>query len=402
MIRLIIFASLLSLAFTGVASQRTVERFDPAVFFGVGLGTKVDDVVDVDDLHVTQTDGGLSYDVEGLKLLNAHSFWGFRIDSLHVNQKTEKIHGLYASTIVYEKEERARRVAKEARVAIERITGCDGSPSTRGSSQDTEECETIAHFSFPRVNGWYVCGEIKLYAVAAGYFASLRIYSLSLAFEGHKTFSSMSGNYMGGAHRKQAIAGAFSVAKDKIVIIVTSKGSGSGFIAQDCGKKYLYTNRHVVSGAKSVGVKFLDGSRLQLGDVEVAKGLDLVRFEVSPTYPALEFDETIPDIGERIVTFGNSAGTGVCTEIQGLINGVGPTAVETDAEFVKGNSGSPMLAANYKVVAIATFVVDGKKTVNWTNEGTRFSKTRRFGLRVAGVEWSRMRWVDFVKETEDE
>ena len=164
----------------------------------------------------------------------------------------------------------------------------------------------------------------------------------------------------------------------------------------------MYTNRHVVSGTKSVSAKFLDGSRLRLGDVEVADGRDLVRFEVGLSYPALEFDETIPDIGERIVTFGNSAGTGVCTEIQGLINGVGPAAIETDAEFVKGNSGSPILASNYKVVAVATFVVDGKKTVSWTNEGTRFAKTRRFGLRVAGAEWRKMSWLNFVKETEDE
>ena len=246
-------------------------------------------------------------------------------------------------------------------------------------------------------------GEIKLYSFTTGYFATMRISSLIMAFEGYSSFSSMSGNYSGRGHKKQAIAGAFSAVKDKVVVILSARGSGSGFVAQDQGKKYMYTNRHVVSGSRSISVKFLDGTQLRLGDVvEVAKGLDPVRFEISSTYSALEFDDFMPDIGARIVTFDNSSGTGVCTELHGLINGVGPTAIETDAEFVKGNSGSPILGANYNVVAIATFVVDGKKMVNWTNEGTRFSKTRRFGLRVSGVEWTKMRWPDFVKETEDE
>ena len=235
--RFILVVLLLSVDRVGVVAQASEANFNPEIFFGVGLGIKVEDIVDVDDLHVTQIDGGLSYDVEGLKLLKAHSFWGFRIDSLHVNQRTEKIHGLCASTIVYEKKEHARRVAKEAKSAIERITGCVGSNSARSSSRTTEDHEPIARFTFPRCNGWHVSGEIMLYAVATGYFASFRIYSLSLAFEGHKTFSSMSGNYEGATHKKQAIVGAFSAVKDKVVIIATSKGSGSGFIAQDRGKK---------------------------------------------------------------------------------------------------------------------------------------------------------------------
>lgn len=375
--------------------------FDPAVFFGVELGAKVDDIVDIDDLQVTQTDGGLSYDVEGLKLLNAHSFWGFKIDSIHVNQKTERIHSIYASTIVYERENDARRTARDAVAAIERISGVKGKQSKSGAD-DSENCEVLSSFTFPRYKNHYISGEVKLYSGNEGYFATVRISSITMAIEGHKSFSSMAGDFSVEGRKKQAIAGAFSVAKNKVLMIVTAKCTGSGFIAQDRGKKYLYTNRHVVAGSRSVVAKFLDGTRLQLGDIEVAKGLDLVRFEVGMSYPALEFDETIPDIGERIVTFGNSSGSGVCTEIQGLINGVGPTAIETDAEFVKGNSGSPILGANYKVVAIATFVVDGKKHMDWTNEGTRFSKTRRFGLRVAGAEWLKMRWSDFVKETEDE
>lgn len=389
------------LSFGAMAQVGGGMSFNPSTFFGVGIGEKVYDIVDVDDLHATQTDSGISYDVEGLKLLNAHSFWGFRIDSLQVNLKTDRIHSIYASTIIYERENDARHAAREAWLAIERISGVKGKQRSDGASS-SENGESIVSFAFPRYGKHFVSGEIKMYSAAAGYFAIFRVSSLTMAFEGHSSFSSMSGNYSGVGHKKQMIAGAFAAVKDKVVVISSAKGSGSGFVAQDQGKKYMYTNRHVVSGSRTISVKFLDGTRLVLGDVEVAKGLDLVRFEISTAYPALEFDDSIPNIGDRIVTFGNSSGTGVCTEIQGLINGVGPTAIETDAEFVKGNSGSPILGANYKVMAIATFVVDGKKMINWTNEGTRFSRTRRFGLRVSGAEWIKMRWSDFVKETEDE
>lgn len=57
------------LSFGAMAQVGGGMSFNPSTFFGVGIGEKVYDIVDVNDLHATQTDSGISYDVEGLKLL---------------------------------------------------------------------------------------------------------------------------------------------------------------------------------------------------------------------------------------------------------------------------------------------------------------------------------------------
>ena len=50
--------------------------------------------------------------------------------------------------------------------------------------------------------------------------------------------------------------------KDKIVIIQCDDSSGSGFICEMNGKRYLVTNRHVVEGQSRVFAVFPDGKSL--------------------------------------------------------------------------------------------------------------------------------------------
>ena len=90
--------------------------------------------------------------------------------------------------------------------------------------------------------------------------------------------------------------------------------------------------------------------------------------------------------------FGNSDGADVITALGGKIIGVGPSLIEISAEFVQGNSGSPVLTLDGKVVGIATFAVNGAESENWVKSGTRFDGVRRFALRLDNIHWEAIDW----------
>lgn len=183
--------------------------------------------------------------------------------------------------------------------------------------------------------------------------------------------------------------GAFVAAKDKLAIVVAGDRTGTGFLLRDGGRVFLMTNAHVVRDAPSVDATRLDGVPLRLGDLEVAHGRDLARFEVDSDLPAFAVETATPDIGAPIVVLGNSDGRGVVTEIRGRVLGVGPREIEVDAGFVVGNSGSPVLNRAGRALAIATYLRDCRDDSDWSKAGTRFNGIRRFAVRLRGLLWER-------------
>ena len=178
-----------------------------------------------------------------------------------------------------------------------------------------------------------------------------------------------------------------------LAIIQTEKSTGSGFLVSENNRCYLYTNEHIVRKAKSMPTAMtLDGNSLKLGSFELAKGRDLVRFEVDGFDKGLTIASGLPEINKDIVVFGNSDGVGVATTICGKIVGVGPKLIEVSAEFVQGNSGSPVLLFDGSVVGIATFAIDTSEFDNWLKKDTRFNGVRRFALRMNDIEWQGMKW----------
>ena len=181
--------------------------------------------------------------------------------------------------------------------------------------------------------------------------------------------------------------------KNHLVIVQTERNSGSGFVVKDGDRCYLYTNEHIVRKAKNKPKAVtLDGVELSLGVFELAKGRDLVRFEVNNLNHGLGFATGQPDVNKEIVVFGNSDGVGVATALNGRIVGVGPNLIEVSAEFVQGNSGSPVLFSDGSVVGIATFAIDASESENWVKKDTRFNGVRRFALRLNNVEWQKIEW----------
>ncbi len=192
--------------------------------------------------------------------------------------------------------------------------------------------------------------------------------------------------------KKKPVAsfGLFNSCRDKVAIMKVGKGNATGFVVKADGKTWLYTNEHVVHSAEKITAQCAEGPELEFaGAMEIASDRDLARLELKGQPPAFELAQKVPDLGTEICVVGNSAGGGVLTELCGRVLGQGPVQIEIDAEFVKGNSGSPVFTRDMKVVGVATHVRRPNIGAEngWISQDTRFSLPRRFAMRTDNVKW---------------
>lgn len=185
-----------------------------------------------------------------------------------------------------------------------------------------------------------------------------------------------------------------------LAIIRDGGGAGSGFIAKQDGKIFLFTNAHVAAGMKRPAFTLLDGSRLTPISVEVAVGHDIIRFGVKEVPPqSMEIATSVEKtarINDEVVVFGNSGGGGVVTNLPGKLVGLGPDRIEVSSPFIPGNSGSPIIhVPTGHVLGIATYLT--KERV----EGERSPVTRRYGYRLDSVKkWEPVNWGLFQADAD--
>jgi len=185
-----------------------------------------------------------------------------------------------------------------------------------------------------------------------------------------------------------------------IVIVSTDRGSGTGFVCTLNGKKYVITNTHVLRGAQRFEFHTLAKGELRPLQLEIANDRDLARVSIAaPTASGFQVAAKKPSLGEAVSVLGNSLGQRVVTRLKGTVEGVGPEVIEISAEFVQGNSGSPIINSAGEVLGVATFVTrHGSK--DWVTEGTRFAGTRRFGVRVTeDIDWRLISMRRFYEES---
>lgn len=183
---------------------------------------------------------------------------------------------------------------------------------------------------------------------------------------------------------------------NEMVAIVESRlGSGTGFLVRTEDAVWLYTNEHVLRGGLPVKARLMNGLGLKIRELQIAQDRDVARIKIEGVYPGFRIADKMPEIGVSVSVVGNSDGAGVGTLLTGRVLGVGPEEVEVSAEFVPGNSGSPIIEHGGDVIAVATYVTRGKTGSDWTKAGTRFEQVRRFGVRMDGVLWKSVDWKKY-------
>jgi hypothetical protein len=164
---------------------------------------------------------------------------------------------------------------------------------------------------------------------------------------------------------------------------------------------WLVTNEHVSRIGHPLVAITVDGRRFNFtakSKFQVAKNRDIARLKVPDETFALNMSTKVPTIGDRIWVFGNSAGGNVLTYLEGSINGVGAYEIEVDAQFVGGNSGSPILDDNGDVIALATYATLRNDPSDWVKEGTRFNDVRRYAVTFKSIEWETVDWMLYSRQ----
>ena len=191
---------------------------------------------------------------------------------------------------------------------------------------------------------------------------------------------------------KKQFAYSFNDIHDNLVVIEHDIAVGSGFVAKMDGRYYIFTNQHVIMGGDRIRFKTASGKVLRPKKVELSATRDIARLLLD-TDSGFEIADSLK-MDAPVGVFGNSDGGGVATELYGKVTSVGSELVEVSADFVSGNSGSPVLNLDQEVIGIASFVrfSTDKKTKDDEEPETI---TRRFCYRLTGMQWKAVNWKKY-------
>lgn len=192
------------------------------------------------------------------------------------------------------------------------------------------------------------------------------------------------------------VAGLVKKMSPTVVSIVTTQqagqgyfireveGAGTGIIISKDG--YILTNKHVVSGARSVQVVTSDGTRYEDVTVVGADPLNDIAFLKIKGAENLEVasmgDSGTVRVGQNVIAIGNSLGQYQNTVTSGIISGLGrPVAaassdlgsrvesltdlLQTDAAINPGNSGGPLINMSGQVIGINTAIVSDAQSIGF-------------------------------------
>lgn len=204
------------------------------------------------------------------------------------------------------------------------------------------------------------------------------------------------------AETQQAAAELVRTNTKSLVFVSGKEGQGSGFIARLNGVDYLVTNAHVAAGINDANFQALDGRVVPRGTADAAVEHDVFRMALTPGGPAFEAMDNVDQnaqVGDEVVVLGNAEGSGVVNTIIGKIVGLSANLVETNAPFVPGNSGSPIIHLKTgKVIGVATYAVI-RRYDDATAEKTKEPAIRRFGYRLDSVKtWEPVNWPAFAAQ----
>jgi len=146
---------------------------------------------------------------------------------------------------------------------------------------------------------------------------------------------------------------------------------GSGFVYNTDGR--IITNNHVVDGAKTVDVTFVDGDTYSAKVVGTDAFSDIAVLQITDDFSSESLtplplgDSTQLQVGQQVIAIGNPFGlsdtmtTGIVSQVGRLLPNqeMGfsiPNAIQTDAAINPGNSGGPLLDIQGEVIGVNTAI----------------------------------------------
>jgi S1-C subfamily serine protease len=151
--------------------------------------------------------------------------------------------------------------------------------------------------------------------------------------------------------------------------IIPEEGAGSGFILDAEG--HILTNYHVIRGAQSVEVTFIDETTLPARVVgsDPRNDIAVLQVDAPPELLApVELGSSVNlQVGQRAIAIGNPFGQFSSTLTTGVISALERTLqgqdgrqitgiIQTDAAINRGNSGGPLLDSSGRVIGITTAI----------------------------------------------
>jgi S1-C subfamily serine protease len=159
---------------------------------------------------------------------------------------------------------------------------------------------------------------------------------------------------------------------------------GSGFVYDDKG--HIITNAHVVDGAPTAEVTFVDGKKYTADVVgtDVYSDIAVLKIMLNGTQSSKEQQAALSnvkplpianssnvEVGDQVIAIGNPFGlsdtmtTGIVSGIARVVPAAGAigfsisNTIQTDAPINPGNSGGPLLNMQGQVIGISTAIVSG-------------------------------------------
>lgn len=156
------------------------------------------------------------------------------------------------------------------------------------------------------------------------------------------------------------------------------EAAGSGVVIDKNG--LILTNAHVIDGANTISVGFLDGDSAPatiVGSV-VEKDVALIRVEGRSDLHAADLGSSSAlQVGDEVVAIGNALNLGDTPSVTtGIVSALGrslqsPTGallkhlIQTDAAINPGNSGGPLVNTQGQVVGINTAILQDAQNIGF-------------------------------------
>lgn len=162
----------------------------------------------------------------------------------------------------------------------------------------------------------------------------------------------------------------------------TSTPAGSGFVMTEDG--YIVTNHHVIDGASSVSVVFVNGNTM---DAEIigsdsTNDIALLKVEAEGLQAVKLGSSDELKVGEQVVAIGNALGELSFSLTVGYVSGMDRdittdgtviNMIQTDVAINSGNSGGPLFNSRGEVVGITSAKYSGTTSSGASIEGISFA-----------------------------